>query len=1250
MKGDEELAFLAGGGEMGERIRGLDWSRSPVGPPARWPASLKTAVSICLGSRHPIVVWWGNPAYTQFYNDAYIPYLGTHKHPACLGRSGRECWSEIWPTIGPMLEGVYASGEATWSEDLLLVLDRNLPREEAYFTFSYGPIRGDNGAIGGIFCACNETTGRVLGERRLRTLRDLSRMEAEAKTPQEACEVAVRTLAENPADIPFALTYLVDEEGRYARLVASTGFQPASQTAPDRVDLQRDPELLSLWPLRRVLDTAAPELVAGLPARFGALPGGPWPEAPQAALTVPIGAPGKGVTGFLVAGLSPRRVVDADYRSFFDLVAGHIGTSIANARAYEEERKRAEALAEIDRAKTAFFSNVSHEFRTPLTLMMGPLEEVLAQSADLPAAGREQLELAHRNSLRLLKLVNTLLDFSRIEAGRIQASYEPIELAGATAELASVFRSAVERAGMKLIVDCPLLTKPVYVDREMWEKIVLNLVSNAFKFTFDGEIEVSLREAQSAVELTVRDTGTGIPSDEIPRLFERFHRVSGARGRSYEGSGIGLALVHELVRLHGGEVRVESAVDRGSRFIVSLPIGKAHLPAERIQAARSLASTGVRAQAYVEEASRWLPAEPRTLSLADEASLAALAGRDGESPRHLPRSKELAGRRILLADDNADMRGYVGRLLAQSGYEVEPASDGFAALEASRRRKPDLVLTDVMMPGLDGFGLLRELRADPRLADIPIILISARAGEEARIEGMQAGADDYLIKPFSARELLARVQSHLSMARFRFEASQKLRFRTSQFETLLNQAPIGVYLVDAEFRIREANPTALAAFGDIPGGMLGRDFREVVRIIWQRDHADEMVRIFEHTLKTGEPHIAAESAEVRADRKVTEYYEWRLDRIVLPDGRHGAVCYFRDISQRVQADHTRQLLLNELNHRVKNTLASVQAIAQQTLKNTKNPADFAGRFSGRIHSLARVHSLLTDTNWQGADLRTLILDQLFQGPADEARVTAWGPAIRLGPQTALHMALMLHELGTNGAKYGALSTSAGWVAVSWTIKDHVLRLRWVERGGPSVTAPIARGFGTTLIEQSAKSEGGTAVMLCEAEGITWEIDLPLPAREPAQPSASAAPSQSAAAQQNENGNARPQAMLARLRCLLVEDEPLIALDLADSLQHAGAATVTSVGTEREALKAVEDGEFDAALLDANLHGRSSQEIAAALTRRGIPFIFVTGYAREGLPASFRHAPVLVKPVSDSQLIEAVKRLVPNNAVVVRLKS
>jgi signal transduction histidine kinase len=465
---------------------------------------------------------------------------------------------------------------------------------------------------------------------------------------------------------------------------------------------------------------------------------------------LPLATPGQArLAGVLVTGVSPRRALDDEYRGFFELVAGHSAGAIADARAYEAERRRAEALAELDRAKTAFFSNVSHEFRTPLTLMLGPLEDLRGAPA-VPADVRERLDLIQRNGVRLLKLVNALLDFSRIEAGRVEAVYEPTDLAAYTAELASVFRSAVERAGLRLVIQCRPLSAPVYVDRAMWEKVVLNLLSNAFKFTFEGEITVSVSQAADHALLEVRDTGIGIPAAELPHVFERFHRVRGARGRAHEGTGIGLALVQELIRLHGGTVTATSEPGTGTTFTVAIPTGAGHLPAERVGIERAPASTALGATSYVDEALRWLPDEVPAEPFLPSPGLLT-------SPR---------GARVLLADDNADMREYVRRLLGRH-WTVETVADGETALAAARERPPDLILTDVMMPVLDGFGLLRELRADPRTRTVPVILLSARAGEESRVEGLDAGADDYLIKPFSARELVARVNAHLELARLR---------------------------------------------------------------------------------------------------------------------------------------------------------------------------------------------------------------------------------------------------------------------------------------------------------------------------------------------------------------------------------------------------------------------------------------------------------------------------------------------------
>ena len=1261
-------SFLSGGGELGERIRSFDWSRTPLGPAESWPQSLKTAVRIMLTSRQPFWLGWGDEL-VKLYNDPYKAIVGG-KHPWALGQPASVVWREIWPEIGPMLETALGGVEGTYVEEQLLIMERNGYPEETYYTFSYSPIPNDDGSVGGIICANTDDTQRVIGERQLALLRELAATTADARTVEEACRLSTDCLAADAHDLPFAMIYLVEPDERRVVLAGQCRIERGHLRAPESAPLDGAD---SVWPFARVLSTDEPCLVSDLNA--SGLPAGAWDRPPHQAAVVPIAAQGRaGEAGVLVAGLNPYRLFDDNYRGFLELAAAQIAVSVSNARAYEEERRRAEALAELDRAKTLFFSNVSHEFRTPLTLMLGPLEDVLAEAdGSVPPETRERVDIAHRNSLRLLKMVNTLLDFSRIEAGRVQASYEPTDLPKLTADLASVFRSAVERAGMRLVIDCDELPEPVYVDREMWEKVVLNLLSNAFKFTFEGEIEVRLRATGGAAELRVRDTGIGIAAEEMPHVFERFHRIEGARGRTYEGTGIGLALVQELVRQHGGSVGVESVFGEGSSFVVRLPFGQSHLPAERIQAARTLDSTALAAGTYADEALRWLPegAEGRGGEVPPPADIFEL-------PRESAAAREEGKRpRILLADDNADMRDYVRRLLS-ARYEVEAVADGEAALQAARERTPDLVLTDIMMPRLDGFGLLKALREEAATAVIPVILLSARAGEESRIEGLEAGADDYLVKPFAARELLARVGTHLELARVRREAQQQI---IAIWESITD----AFIALDPEWRYVYINAAA-ERVGVKRAEVLGRT-------LWEAFPELVGTEVEAHYRRAARERVPVEF--------VSFYGPWGrwFENRIFPAADGSLAVYFRDITQRVRAEEERDRLfvrerearaaaeeasrmkdefLATVSHELRTPLNAILGWSGMLRRGTVE-AELGRHGLEVIERNARAQNQLIEdlldvsrviTGKLRLDVQPVELREVIQAAADVVRPAAEAKEIGLqllldptpGPVSGDPQRLqqVVWNLLSNAVKFtergGRVQVTLGRVNshVEVTVSDtgegiepdflpHVFE-RFRQQDGSYTRRHGGMGLGLAIVRHLVELHGGAVEAWSDGpqQGATFTVKLPLIiARDAARSREGGAEGIKAAVVRAASPGA-PQ-RLDGLRLLLVDDETE-ALDMVRLiLEQCGAAVVTAASAA-EGLRLLKELRPDVLVSDIEMPGEDGYGLINSVRSLGpedgghTHCIALTAHARPedrlmALGAGFdAHVP---KPVEAAELAAVV---------------
>jgi len=742
----------------------VDWAQTPLGPREDWPERLVDLVHLITPARMPMMIWWG-PDLVQVYNEAYALLSGT-KHPGGLGQRAEVAWAEVWDDLGPLAKRVMTEAEPSFAEGRLLLIERHHYVEETYWTSSYSPITDGDSNVLGVLVASTDVTANVVGARRLETVRQLGTLSSSTTVGlEQTCKAAVAVLAANRQAIPFATMHVI--EGGRARLAAGYGVGPGGALNPaEEFDLTDAPELAN------VVASQSRVLVTGLRERYGSglsrLNPGPLGDAvPDAAMLLPVSVPGaSGPVAVATLGVNPYRAVDDVYLAFFQLVARQLRVAVGDAVAYDQERQRAKELAEIDEDKTRFYQNVSHELRTPVTLVLGPLRSVLADPASLPFQHRQDLRSALRAAMRLRKLVDNMFQFSRAERD-LEAYLEPVDLAALTTELAAMFRPVAVNAGLTLRLDVSLVTEAVETDREMWSEIVLNLMSNAIKFTQEGEIEVVLRPEFDRVVLEVRDTGVGIPQDQLTQVFERFAQVPGQSGRSAEGAGIGLALVRALAAALGGEASVESEVGKGSTFRVWIP---AQAPSETPALVPAPARLERWSPApYVSEAESWVGAEAQSSDGAPAVSLG----------------------RLLLVEDNLDMRGYLRRLLTDDGWTVIDVPTVDLALAVSP--PPDIVVSDIMLPGRSGLDLVRLIRSDELTRRTPVILLTARYGSDAASEGLAAGADDYVVKPFDPTELLARIRTHFELFQLREFALSQAEERASNLQkALASNRQIGV--------------------------------------------------------------------------------------------------------------------------------------------------------------------------------------------------------------------------------------------------------------------------------------------------------------------------------------------------------------------------------------------------------------------------------------------------------------------------
>ncbi|BGO94298.1 hypothetical protein NBRC10512_002748 [Rhodotorula toruloides] len=1040
--------------EMGLRIRNHPWHETAVGPIESWPPELRTMVSSILASPFRECILWG-PEYTILYNDHYVETAG-EKHPALLGLPCKEGWKEIWDGLDGIAKRTMA-GETCFFRDHYLAMERLGFVEETYHTFSYAPFYSHDGKALGILNLSIETTATVIAARHLATVRDLVSNTSLARTVDDFAECALRSLANNPYDLPFVALYTVSEvDSKPTKKEVRAGYNRSNRRIiklenrgttgiPEGHPFLIHEALVDITPPKsrqssssastgtgstatmrdRLLDAAtlSPASAAGSPAApssssgsSGSISGfsahaaflrceeaangwswpleeacvkrdpvlvedlGPlaetldrsrgWSYPARQAVVLPVFVEANQVVpaAVLVLGVNSMGRYDHLLETFHNLVARHVAIGLFAVLAAEQDRKRAEELVRLDRAKSSFFSSISHELRTPLTLILGPLEDILSGSEKekLDPSQRDKLQLVQRHSNRLLTMVNKLLDFSSIEGGRMNFKYRPVQIGALTRDIAVLFRDAIERTKIKYTVECdddPADCLPIYMSPDIWEKICFNLIGNSFKYCIKGEITVTLRSTRAEAVLSVKDTGIGIPESELGKIFERFHRIE-ANSRMATGTGIGLALTLELVKLVGGQLEVESELGKGSIFTVRLQRGHTHLPIEQVDHTPEdtdfVAQFQNRNLAFVEDAASWRYDAEAEAALeivpmsSDSSTAGTVAGSEqgnssgsgsGEDYLSGPDVLSLKNRTVVLVDDSRDLRTYISSLLSKH-FNVVAFADPREALNYINSTPPSLVLTDAMMPYISGRELTSIIRRNPQTALIPIIMVSAQAGTEARAEALEGGVDDYLAKPFQARELLARVRVHLQLGLMRVELERRVEERTraliesearnralaERYSMLSTVSPVGVIQISPKGEILYGNPR----WYEIVGMPINRPLSEWTEWVTPDDQPKVM-----HLWKLATEGGTADTSErqFRFTNGRWAQLEIRASTEVgLPDGYVGALTditrqkevemlHIREVEQRAaDAEENRrntEMFLDMSSHELRNPLSGV---------------------------------------------------------------------------------------------------------------------------------------------------------------------------------------------------------------------------------------------------------------------------------------------------------------------------------------